>query len=136
MEFSSKSRDKRIMVWVSKEEKALIEEKAKYYGYKQLAGYIRDSAIYEKVTKYNIENKNEILSAFSNNTKELRKIAKDFNNIRKYATHISKEDLENINIMVINVLKKQKILLKAINEKLDLEVWKQLEHCKFEKEVF
>ena len=134
MEFDTKTRDKRIMVWVSKEEKALIDAKAEHYGYKQLAKYIRDSAIYEKVTKYDIKNKNEILKAFSDNTKELRKIAKEFRHISKYATLVSNDDLDNITMMIVNVLKSQKSMLNLINEKLDLEVWKEIEHLNFDKE--
>ena len=49
MDENLKKRNTRIMVWVSDEEKAIVEGKAKYYGYKNLAPYIRDSAIHEKV---------------------------------------------------------------------------------------
>ena len=51
MNFNSKNRTHRIMVWVSDEEKTLLETKADYYCYKSFAAYIRDAAIYEKVTK-------------------------------------------------------------------------------------
>ena len=50
MEFNSKQRRKSIKVWLSDEERILVESKAEYYGYKRLAKYIRDAAIYEKVT--------------------------------------------------------------------------------------
>ena len=37
-------------------------------------------------------------------------------------------------MMIVNVLKNQKSMLNLINEKLDLEVWKEIEHLNFEKE--
>lgn len=50
MKFDSKTRRKSIKVWVSDEERCLLEIKSKFYGYNTLASYIRDAIIYEKVT--------------------------------------------------------------------------------------
>lgn len=44
-------RNKIIKARVSEEEKKLIEEKAKYYGYRNVSNYIMDAVIYEKVTQ-------------------------------------------------------------------------------------
>ena len=123
------------MVWVSDEEKSLIEAKAEQYGYKQLAGYIRDSSIYEKVTNVKLKNKNEILKAYSDNTQELKKIAKEFRHMSRYATQLNNDDLDNVSLMIVSILKKQKAMLKLIEEKLDLEVWKQINHKKIVKEA-
>ena len=51
MELNSKERRKRLKVWISNEERILLEAKAKQYGYKYLSEYIRDSAINIKKTK-------------------------------------------------------------------------------------
>ena len=40
MEFNSKQRRKSIKVWLSDEERILVESKAEFYGYKRLAKYI------------------------------------------------------------------------------------------------
>ena len=56
MDFNSKQRRKSIKVWLSDEERILVESKAEFYGYKRLAKYIRDAAIYEKVTYVNLKN--------------------------------------------------------------------------------
>ena len=48
-------RRKSIKVWVSDEERSLIEAKAHNYCYRRLAPYIRDAAIYERVTNYKIK---------------------------------------------------------------------------------
>ena len=109
-------------------ERALLEAKAGYYGYKHLSEYIRDSAIYENVTMVDLKNKNEILKAYSDNTQELKKIAKEFRHLNKYATQLSNQDLDNISLMIVTILKRQKDMLKLIDNKLDLEVWKELNH--------
>ena len=74
MEFNSKQRRKSIKVWLSDEERILVESKAEFYGYKRLAKYIRDAAIYEKVTYVDLKNKEELYVAYAENTKELKKI--------------------------------------------------------------
>lgn len=126
MKFDSKSRRKSIKVWVSDEERCLLETKAEFYGYKTLASYIRDACFYEKVTYIDLKNRNEIYDAYSNNTKELKKIAKEFRHFSKYATQISKEDLKNISITMFTILKNQKKLLQLIENKLDLDVWQEI----------
>lgn len=128
MELNPNQRRKRLKVWISDEERILLETKAEHYGYKHLSEYIRDSAIYENVTLVDLKNKNEILKAYSDNTQELRKIAKEIRHISRYATQVSSEDLDNISLMIVSILKKQKEILKLIDNKLDLEVWKQLNH--------
>ena len=77
LNFNTKERRKSIKVIVSDEERSLIEAKANFYGYKTIASYIRDTAIYEKVTHVDLKSKNELYEAYSNNTKELKKIAKE-----------------------------------------------------------
>ena len=76
MEFNPNERRKRLKVWISEEERALLEAKAEHYGYKHLSEYIRDSAIYENVTMVDLKNKNELLKAYSDNTQELKKNSK------------------------------------------------------------
>ena len=126
MQFDTKSRRKSIKVIVSDEERSLLETKANFYGYKTIASYIRDSAIYEKVTHIDLKSKNEIYEVYSNNTKELKKIAKEFRHFSKYATQISKDDLKDISIMMFTILKKQKQILQLIEKKLDIDIWQEI----------
>lgn len=126
MQFNTNSRRKSIKVIVSDEERCLIETKADFYGYKTIASYIRDAAIYEKVTHVDLKSKNEIYEAYSNNTKELKKIAKEFRHFSKYATQISKDDLKDISIMMFTILKKQKQILQLIEKKLDIDIWQEI----------
>lgn len=126
MEFNSKERSDIIKARVSKEEKALIKAKAEYYGYKQLSNYIRDSAIYEKVTMVDLVSKNEILKAYSDNTKILREIYKCIKHMTTYATQIDKYERNELKFRMSEILKYQKDMIKLIDKKLDLDVWKKI----------
>ena len=128
MEFNAKERSKRIDVFISKEEHALLKAKANYYGYTMLSRYIRDAVIYEKVTNVDLEGKNEIYEAYSKNTEELRKFTKEVRHISRYATQINQEDLKLLNDSMIKILQNQKEMLKRIDLKLDLDVWKEINH--------
>lgn len=130
MEFDSKSRRKSVKVWVSNEERTLLDAKAEYYGYKRLAKYIRDAAIYEKVTYVNFKNKEEIYLVYSKNTEELKKITKKVRHISKYATQLSEETRKNLLDVMYSILRNQKAMIKLIDEKLDLDVWKEINHNK------
>lgn len=133
MEFNSKQRRKSIKVWLSDEERILVEAKAQYYGYKRLAKYIRDAAIYEKVTYIDLKNKEQLYSVFSDNTKQLKKITKEIRHISKYATQLSNESTKDLLDVMYAVLRNQKSMIKLIDEKLDLDVWKEINHSKIEE---
>lgn len=133
MDFNSKQRRKSIKVWLSDEERILVESKAEYYGYKRLAKYIRDAAIYEKVTYVNLKDKEELYTAYAENTKQLKKIAKEIRHISKYATQLSENESQNLMKIMYGILKNQKSMIKLIDEKLDLDVWKEINHNKTEK---
>lgn len=133
MEFNSKQRRKSIKVWLSDEERILVESKAEFYGYKRLAKYIRDAAIYEKVTYVDLKNKEELYVAYAENTKELKKITKEIRHISKYATRLTDETKRDILDVMYAVLRNQKTMIKLIDEKLDLDVWKEINHNKIEE---
>ena len=133
MDFNSKQRRKSIKVWLSDEERILVESKAEFYGYKRLAKYIRDAAIYEKVTYVDLKNKEELYVAYSENTKELKKITKELRHISKYATQLNDEQRKDLLDLMFAILRNQKAMIKLIDEKLDLEVWKEVNHNEIEK---
>lgn len=133
MDFNSKQRRKSIKVWLSDEERILVESKAEFYGYKRLAKYIRDAAIYEKVTYVDLKNKEELYVAYSENTKELKKITKEIRHISKYATQLNDEQRKDLLDLMFAILRNQKAMIKLIDEKFDLEVWKEVNHNEIEK---
>ncbi len=133
MELNPNNRTEMIKARVSEEEKILIKAKAKYYGYKQLSRYIRDAAIYEKVTFVDLIGKNEILKAYSDNTKILKEMNKSIKHIAIFATQIDKYEREDLKFKMMEILKHQRDMIKLIDKKLDLDVWKKINHRKLNK---
>lgn len=123
-------RRKSIKVWVSDEERSLIEAKAHNYCYKRLAPYIRDAAIYERVTNVDIKGQDEILKAYTENTREVKSIVKDIKHICKFATQISEVDRQELLNLMKAIYKKQNTMLDLIDKKLDLEVWQEINRNK------
>lgn len=117
------------MVWVSDEEKTLLETKAEYYNYKSFAAYIRDACIYEKVTNVDVENADKICDAYADYTKEIKKITKEIRNLIKY-TALDDLTKQNIKSLMFDVINNQKQMLKLIDEKLDFDVWQEINRKK------
>ena len=130
MELNPDNRTEMIKSRVSEEEKILIKAKAEYYGYKQLSKYIRDSAIYEKVTNVDLIGKNEILKAYSYNTQILKEMHKSIKHIAIFAKQIDKYEREDLKFKMLEILKNQKEMIKLIDKKLDLDVWQEVNHRK------
>lgn len=123
-------RRKSIKVWVSDEERALVETKAHNYCYRRLAPYIRDAAIYERVTNVEVKGEKEILNAYAENTREVKSIVKDIRHICKFATQISESDRQELLHLMKAIYKKQNEMLDLIDKKLDLEVWQEINRNK------
>ena len=123
-------RRKSIKVWVSDEERSLIEAKAKNYCYTRLAPDIRDAAIYERVTNVEVKGEKEIINAYAENTREVKSIVKDIRHICKFATQISERDRQELLHLMKDIYKKQNKMLNLIDKKLDLEVWQEVNRNK------
>jgi len=80
-----------------------------------------------------LKNKEELYSAYAENTKQVKKVAKEIRHISKYATQLSEVELQTLQNTMYGILKNQKAMIKLIDEKLDLDVWKEINHNKFEK---
>lgn len=115
-------RRKSIKVWVSNEERSLIEAKAYYYGYRRLAPYIRDAAIYERVTNYKIKGEDEIINAYCESNKEIQSMLKDVKHICKFATQISESKRQELLDLTKAIYKMQIKIRDLIAKKLDLEM--------------
>lgn len=135
MELNPNNRTEMIKARVSEEEKILIKAKAEYYGYKQLSRYIRDAAIYEKVTFVDLVGKNEILKAYSDNTQILKEMYKSIKHIAIFATQIDKYEREDLKFKMMEILKHQRDIIKLIDKKLDLDVWQKINHRKLNKKA-
>ena len=123
-------RRKSIKVWVSDEERALVEAKAYNYGYRRIAPYIRDAAIYERVTNYKIKGEDEIINAYCESNKEINSMVKDIRHICKFATQISKENRRELLDLTKAIYKMQTKIRDIINKKLDLDMWQEINRNK------
>lgn len=119
-------RRKSIKVWVSDEERALVEAKAYNYGYRRIAPYIRDAAIYERVTNYKIKGEEEILNIYCETSKEIKSIVKDIRHICKFATQISETKRQEFLDLTKAIYKMQIKIRDLIAKKLDLERWEEI----------
>lgn len=130
MKFNSKTRKNRIMVWVSDEEKTLLETKAEYYNYKSFAAYIRDATIYEKVTKVDFKNADRICDAYADYTKEVKKIIKELRKLLKFSTSLDDLTIQTIKSFLFDITNNQKEMLNLINTKLDFDTWQEINRKK------
>lgn len=126
MEENKNNRTKLIRARVTEDEVVLIKTKAKYYGYKNLSKYLIDAAINERVTHFDLKGKKEIYDAYSENTKEIRKFVKEIKHLNKYATQIDSIKISRITNLMFQIIKNQKDMLKLIGEKLDYNVWQEI----------
>ena len=133
MKLNHNNRTEMIKARVSEEEKNLIKVKAEYYGYKQLSIYIRDATIYKKVTFVDLVGKNEILEAYSDNTKILKEMNKSIKHIAIFATQIEKYERKDLRFKMVGILKHQMEMIKLIDRKLDLDAWQKVNHRKLNK---
>lgn len=123
-------RRKSIKVWVSDEERALVEAKAYNYGYRRIAPYIRDAAIYERVTNYKIKGEDEIINAYCKSNKEIQSMLKDVKHIYKFATQISESKRQELLDLTKAIYKMQIKMRDLITKKLDLEMWQEINRNK------
>lgn len=126
MEEIKNNRTKLIRARVTEDEVALIKTKAKYYGYKNLSKYLIDAAVNERVTHFDLKGKKEIYDAYSDNTKEIKKFVKEIKHLNKYATQLNNLDIRRITTLMFEIIRNQKNMLKLIGEKLDYNVWQEI----------
>lgn len=130
MENDLKVRKEMVKARVTEEEKALIKEKAEFYGYRNISNYIRDAAIYEKVTYVDLKNRQLIYNAYSENTKEIKEITKGIKHLCKFLTQINEDDIRDLKAKMFRIIRLQQEMYKLIGKKLDLEVWQKINRNK------
>lgn len=130
MENDLKVRKEMVKARVSEEEKNIIKEKAKFYGYRNISNYIRDAAIYEKVTYVDLKNRQLIYNAYSENTKEIKEITKQIKHMYRFLTQINEDDIRDLKAKMFRIIRLQQEMYKLIGKKLDLEVWQKINRNK------
>lgn len=97
----------------------MVKAKAYNYCYRRIAPYIRDVAIYERVTNYKIKGEDEIINAYCESNKEIQSMLKDVKHICKFATQISESKRQELLDLTKAIYK----IRDLITKKLDLEMW-------------
>ena len=130
MENDLKVRKEMVKARVTEEEKTLIKEKTEFYGYRNISNYIRDAAIYEKVTYVDLKNRQLIYNAYSENTKEIKEIIKQIKHMCRFLTQINEDDIRDLKAKMFRIIRLQQEMYKLIGKKLDLEVWQKINRNK------
>ena len=130
MDSDLKIRRDMVKARVSEEEKDIIKEKAKFYGYSNISHYIRDAVIYEKVTYVDLKNRQLIYNAYSENTKEIKEITKYVKHMCKFSTQIKEDNIRVLQGKLFRIIKLQQEMLKLIGKKLDFESWQKINRNK------
>lgn len=123
-------RRKSIKVWLSDEERCLVEAKAYIYGYRRIAPYIRNASIYKRVTNYKIKGEEEFINEYCESSKEIKNIVKDVKHICKFATQISESKRQELLDLTKTIYKMQIKIRDLIAKKLDLDMWQEINRNK------
>lgn len=106
---TNKKRRDKINILVTPEERKIISNKAKEYGYGDcLAEYVRDACIYERLYVEDVSGKQDVCKIVSEFILIVKDILKRQNDISKNIT-ITKENIEIIkedNIKIVNAIEK------------------------------
>lgn len=131
-----KEKRKKFPLWLSEGERLLLEAKADEYGYKYLADYIRDAAIYESLVKINLIGSEELINCFQDYIKEVKKYTKEVRRILRYATTLSEEEKNTLQISLYAIYNEEKSLKKATTEKLDYKIIEELSKRKIQDRYY
>ena len=130
MENNLKMRNEMIKARVSEEEKNIIKGKAKFYGYRNISDYIRDSAIHEKVTYVDLKNRKLIYDAYSENTKAIKELVKQTKHLCKYLTQVTDTEVRDLKGKMYRLIRLQQDMYKLIEKKLELKIWQKINRNK------
>lgn len=123
-----RKRRTQIKIFLTDEERQIIEEKMEKYGYKSLAAYVRDACIYENIIVEDIKDKKEISEKIATLISEFKKTRNDVNSLVynpaatsidiKIITNTLKNIEKNILDLKVTVIEKLEVVFdrKKVNE--------------------
>lgn len=111
---------KQFRLWLSEEERALLETRAEQYGYRYLSEYLRDAGIYNDVMQIDISYTEEVNQLFSDYILDVRKLLKEVRRIMKFDTSASPEEREKIQMGLYRVYSQMKSLNKSVNDNINI----------------
>ena len=123
-------------LWLTNEEKSLLELRAEQYGYRYLSDYLRDAGVYNDVILVDISYTESVNSLFTDMITEIRKLTKEVRRVMKYDTSASPEEREMIQQALYRVYSQTKSLKKSVNDNINVsEVIKKSKVKLYKKEI-
>ena len=92
--------------------------------------YIRDEAIYERVTNYKTKGAKEINNNYCESNREIQSIVKNIKHICKFAAQISELNREELFRLIKTIYKMQITIRDLITKKFDFEMWQEINRNK------
>lgn len=130
------SKRKQFRLWLSDEERNLLEVRAEQYGYRHLSEYLRDAGIYNDVIIVDISYTESVNNLFADMILEIRKLTKEVRRVMKYDTSASPEEREMIQQALYRVYSQTKSLKKSVNDNINIkEVIKKSKVKLYKKEI-
>lgn len=116
-----KSNKKKYTLWLTDEEKKLLEVRAEQYGYLYLSEYLRDAGIYNDVIQVDISYTEQVNNLFQELINEIKKLTKEVRRVMKYNTSATTEETEMIQQALYRVYSQTKSLKKSVNDNVNVK---------------
>lgn len=111
----------KVNLHLSFEERCLLEDKKKKYGYQNLSAYMRDAGIHEKLFIEEIKGKEEIMKSVDEDIILIRQYLKELQKIL-YRSELSKEDINIIKLQNDEIIKRTNDLVKKVVKSLSTQI--------------
>ena len=116
----NKDKKKQYNIWLTDEERKLLNAKVQQYNYQYLSDYIRDAALYEGLIEVNVSYTDEVNALFQEAINEIRKYTKEVRRILKWSSNISKAELEQLQHSLNIIYGVTKSLKKSVNDNINV----------------
>lgn len=111
----------KVNMHLSIEERCILEEKMKKYGYQHLSAYMRDAGIHEKLFIEDLKGKDEILKVVDEDIMLLKCYMKELKKIL-YRVELSETDINVIKFQNDEIRKQIDILIKSFVHSLKAQI--------------
>lgn len=114
-----RKRRTQIKIFLTDEERTIIEDKMQQYGYKSLAAYVRDTCIHENIIVEDIDGKKEVVEKIANLITEFKKTRNEVSDLA-YNPAASSINVKVITNTIKNIDKSLNELKVIVTEKLEV----------------
>lgn len=112
-------RRNQFKLYLSDEERYIIENKAAQYGYNTIVAYMRDACMYENIFVEDVNGRNDIIQEFSQINMEFKKVRKECN-LLNHNPIATATDIHEIKEQLLEIEKDLKDIRKDVEDKLSV----------------